>query len=367
MRRVGNQDKVDDNDLTGIVGEMVAHGTTAPSGVRQSTYNVATAIQFVAISAGFQAISFASAGSAMTKAPEKAMAILKDLSCALKQMEEDIRKDPPDPNYGSVEQPTFATISPLGDPATDALARSIDRQTGYAVAILRALERYQGAEAAGSQAGVSRQTKALGSFTRSFVNELRTGAGALRAYADAIGAVPELAEPVIADVATRTALAALYARVRTDGFTAAERAELVALGYTPTQIDGIRSQFGGDPAALPVGVGLAAIVRQAADGLEEAIPTLDAFAARRPRSAPARTSLPSPASPRPHSADRRRSRFSSRTRPRAPTPTRSRSPGASATSAAPRSRARRTRTRRTARSSPARRSATPTSARARRR
>ena len=267
---------------TGIVGEITAaHGKIGRLRQRADAYESGQA-SFVATIVGTAGsfgpgLTFPTPQTVISGPAEEAKEILKALICDLDKMWDDVANDPPDPAFGDVEQPSFRPIDPLGNAQTDALARSIDRQTGFSFAILKALERYQGAVAAANQAGVHRQAMALSEFTSDLIDELRVGAGALRTYATAIDALPQFQVPTIADTATRTALASVYARVRASGFTAAEVSALTAQGLTTEQIELVRSHFDLDPGTYPVGVRLSSVARSTADVLLGAIPALDAM------------------------------------------------------------------------------------------
>jgi PKD repeat protein len=268
-------------EARGIVGEMTAaHGNVLGLKKRHDEYRagkksfVATTVPVLA---GFVPISFPAVPGLVNPGEEKAKEILKALVCALDKMWDDIALDPPDPAFDQVQQPTFSAIDPLGSAQSDALALSVDRQTGFSLAILKALERYQGALAAGNQAGVHRQSRALSEYTRDLIDELRSGADALRAYATRIDTLPEFSRPVLPTTLARSTLATIYARVRADGFTASELAELTSQGYSAEEIAAIRTHFDLDPAAAQVGVTLGAASRAFATTLEQAIPTLDAF------------------------------------------------------------------------------------------
>ena len=267
---------------TGIVGELTAaHGKIGRLRQRADAYESGQA-SFVATIVGTAGsfgptLTFPTPQTVISGPAERAKEILKALICDLDKMWDDVANDPPDPAFGDVEQPSFRPIDPLGSTDADSLARSIDRQTGFSFAILKALERYQGAVAAADQAGVHRQAMALSEFTSDLIDELRVGADALRTYATAIDALPQFQVPTIADAATRTALASVYARVRTSGFTPGEISALAAQGLTTEQIALVRTHFDLDPATFPLGVRLSSVARSTADVLLGAIPALDAM------------------------------------------------------------------------------------------
>ena len=193
---------------------------------------------------------------------EKAKAILKDLVCSLSEMYSDIAADPPDPDFTSVAQPTFSNLPTLSNELTAALMSALDLQTGYGETMLKSYERYQGAVAAGSTADVYKhaQAAALGRNGQAQVRQMRALVKALRQKATEMDSLPEYAEPLVT-AERRDDLAAVYARVRTTGFTIDEIAQLTGLGLTSVQIDAARSQFTPDPAVLPLDTTLQSAMR----------------------------------------------------------------------------------------------------------
>ena len=184
----------------------------------------------------------------------KAMEILQELTCSLRQMYKDIQEDPPDPGFATVFEPVFSTVGDLGDPASTALAVSLDRQRAYARALLRAYERYQGAQVAANQAGQIRQADAIARFGDLLEIELGVSSQLLTDWATRIDGLSAYAGPVFDDAAAKADLAAAYARVRTSGFTADELAQLATLGAdTPAEIAAVRGGFSDDLGPLAVG------------------------------------------------------------------------------------------------------------------
>ena len=210
---------------------------------------------------------------------EKALSILKDLSCSSAEMYADIAADPPDPQFTTVAQPSFSSLPTDSEPISGALMAALDLQTAYGETMLKAFERYQGAVVAGAAAlpHTHAQAAALGRNGQEQVTQMYDAVDALRAKATELDTLPEFADPVVT-AQRRDDLAAVYARVRTMGFTIDEIAQLTSLGLTSAEIDAVRSQFTPDPSVLPLDTTLQAMLRNLATALESAIPPLDRFA-----------------------------------------------------------------------------------------
>src|SRR4051794_2347156 len=207
----------------------------------------------------------------------KAIDILKDLSCQTKLMYADIAADPPDPDYAHVIDPAFSTI-PAQEPASlDNLLRSVDRQRAHGIAVLRAYERYQGAVAADDLAGKRQQLLATARNAHNLSIELGTTAEALLAWADTAAADDILRQPAVVSL-ERDNLVAAYARVRAEGFNANETAQMHALGYSDQQVADIRTHVSQDVASLPVDEPYPATLRELATQLLAAVDTADQFA-----------------------------------------------------------------------------------------
>ena len=209
---------------------------------------------------------------------QKALAILKDLTCAVSNMYDDIVKDPPDPNYGTVIVPVFGTVDDLASPEATALARSLSRQVGLADASLTSFERYLGAAADNDAAGVARQATATADQTFQLVAELRLSAAALETFAAYADTQPELSGPVAATQTEIDELAAAYQRVRTSGFTPGELAQLTAILFSPAEIAAFTTNFQRDLSVITPGVSLGDYARTLATTMRSSIPDLDAFA-----------------------------------------------------------------------------------------
>ncbi len=164
-------------------------------------------------------------------AEEKAMEILKNLTCGLSLMYTDIVEDPLDPNYTSIVQPEFSTTTAVETSVGDAAVQAIDRVRAFGLAELNSYERYLGAVAANEERYVHAQASAVAKLGREHIDELRIAADALRAFAVELDSQPEFADPVVTQE-RRDQLAAIYARVRTEGFTADEITQLHDLGFS---------------------------------------------------------------------------------------------------------------------------------------
>jgi hypothetical protein len=213
---------------------------------------------------------------------EMALALLKTVICRASAMYGDIKADPPDPGFLTVEQPSFADIpnpDSLGHAPTpaQALATSIERQRGYGRAELKAFERYQGAVNAGAAEFVHAQALATSDFGASLVQEMRQTALLMRAEATALAADPELAQPVIPNQATLDALNTIYTRIHQSGFTQDEIAQLQGEGFTEGEIAQLRAGFAaGDLTKLQVGVSLQTVMDNAATDIENETQRFDA-------------------------------------------------------------------------------------------
>ena len=191
----------------------------------------------------------------------------------------DIAADPPDPQFTTVAQPSFSSLPTDSEPISGALMAALDLQTAYGETMLKAFERYQGAVVAGAAAlpYTHAQAAALGRNGQEQVTQMYDAVDALRAKATELDTLPEFADPVVT-AQRRDDLAAVYARVRTMGFTIDEIAQLDVSGLTSAEIDAVRSQFTPDPSVLPLDTTLQAMLRNLATALESAIPPLDRFA-----------------------------------------------------------------------------------------
>ncbi len=229
---------------------------------------------------GFSGVSvvFVPATDIIRTGEKKAQAILHQLVCTLGAAWADLNADPPDPAFADVELPTTRPVVPLGTDATDELAVGLDRGLGLGLAVLTALERYQGAVAASDTAGVHRQAAALAQYSFDFVDQTRSTADDLRAYAAELDALTEFADPVVGTDADLTAIQALHDRIANDGFNTDELANLRDIGLTDDQIANMRLQFDIDFTGLEPGKPIGSLLRDAADGIEANLSGLDLLA-----------------------------------------------------------------------------------------
>jgi alpha-tubulin suppressor-like RCC1 family protein len=159
-----------------------------------------------------------------------------------------IWQDPADPDFDHlpvVEPHGIAPVPAVGRPLPDAfvaLAPSLQQEDALGNALLRAIERYQGAEAKGDAQWALVQARAV-----------RDLSAALDAHLAADRTVPALRAAVAAQLPALTAQvnagADLVERVRTSGFTAAERRALANRGLTADDVRGLEDAWvAGGPA-----------------------------------------------------------------------------------------------------------------------
>ena len=206
-----------------------------------------------------------------------ALDILKQVACGAQEMYTNLADDPPDPNFGTVVQPVFASIPALTPGSLDTATRSVDRQRGLEEAVLHGYERYQGAVAAADVAGQQRQLLAVADFAGQLAAELGVSAAGIRAWAGDAAADPDLAGSPLS-TADAPALTALYVRIRDTGFTAAETAQLRALGYTDVDIAAIRTHADNGLANAPRDTPYPDAIRAVATTLENEASSVQTFA-----------------------------------------------------------------------------------------
>jgi hypothetical protein len=206
----------------------------------------------------------------------KALQLLRDASCTISLMYQDIVNDPPDHNYGQVFTPTFASVDTLPDPGDSDLIRLLDRQDKYGAAALHGYERYLGAVADGNNPGICRQAQAVADNSYGQRSAMRDTAAELRRFADKADADPAL-QSVVATSARKADLVSVYERVRASGFTATETANLTALGFSTADIALIRESFNADISQLPADQTMGQILRSWADTLTNQSAPFDEF------------------------------------------------------------------------------------------
>ncbi len=189
-------------------------------------------------------------------------------------------------DFDEVEPPHFSPVPPPEDPGDRALFVAYDRQAAYAGAIATALERYRAAEGAGATEAMARQLRAVADFDRELVAAMNDAAPAVRAFADRLAAEDGADEPVSQEQID--AFEAVQARVADEGLSAAERAELVALGFPAERIAEVEQDLATMPTeGVTPGKRPSELVREAADTFEYAVPGLEQLAAEADRAAEA--------------------------------------------------------------------------------
>ena len=216
-----------------------------------------------------------------------------------------ILDDPPDSNYTTVAEPEYDDLPPPGDALGADLVTALDHLNGDSMALLHGYERYQGADADGSEPNVHGR-RARCRSRASTCSRTRAGASrSLRSVATRSESDPDIRNQLFSgddfDVFDAT-----LDRVRTSGFTAAEIGRFHDAGLTDDEIALLRERYSRDVSAsgLTSDSTLADALRGLADGLEPTLEPTEAFArnasavARRdePAAVPARSP---PSRPRP--------------------------------------------------------------------
>ena len=149
--------------------------------------------------------------------------------------------DPPDPNYMVITEPVFAAPHPAGgDPTSEAIYDGYDHMKGYADALLHALERYQGAMAAGDAEWMERQAAKVAEFSNALADAVEDTSAGLAIAADETAADPDLDHVFTQeDVDAYTALGD---RIIADGFTPEEVSALEDAGLTAEEIGQLRDE-----------------------------------------------------------------------------------------------------------------------------
>ena len=173
-----------------------------------------------------------------------------------------IAEDPPDPNFetltelGPIDIPVDHSDSALGNAVADAI-RPLAGEAAINAALLDAVERYQGAQAAGDAEWAlihARQARNLAATLHAVVPATD---GALAALKDASGTVTELDTQL-------TAARQFVSRVTTVGLTPDERRTLANQGRTPGEIVAMETELRSDGTDLGLdATGLFAALDQA--------------------------------------------------------------------------------------------------------
>ncbi|MCA1568529.1 MAG: Ig-like domain-containing protein [Acidobacteria bacterium] len=204
-------------------------------------------------------------------------ALAKELSCGAQQMYLDIVNDPPDPSYTTVVPPAFTTLPATGDATTDRLSLTLDRQSAFGRAQLKAFERYLGAVEAGDENSVRLQAQAIADYGDALTAEMAESAAALRAWGTARAADEDVDNPAVTQSDLDIAKT-VFERVRTSGFTQDEINQLSAAGLSQEEINLIRAGYNHDLGLARVGVSAQTVVEEAATALEASIPAFNTFA-----------------------------------------------------------------------------------------
>jgi PKD repeat protein len=222
---------------------------------------------------GITALTFGNPGE------DAALSIMKSIGQNLERMYSDIVADPPDPNFATVEEPTFSTLPAVQDADLSALMVSTDRQRAFGRAVRVAYERYQGALIANDAAGQVRQARAIVTYADALDRELETSAALMEAYSAQIAGRPGLDRPMFLDQAEKSAAAGLRTRIRDDGFRPEEIDQLRALGFDqPDELAAARASLSGSVDEVAVGEKVSTMFTDAARTLREQEEAVDRFA-----------------------------------------------------------------------------------------
>src|SRR5262249_28633589 len=146
-----------------------------------------------------------------------------------------IWQDPVDPNFEQLPAVVPEAVEALpttGDPVQDALAavsQPLADEGALSDALLHALERYQGAQAAGNAEWALVQARAVAQLSADLPTQLRTST----AVTDLRDTIAANADSLVADSADG---AATINRLRTTGLTPDERRGLLNRGFTDEDI-----------------------------------------------------------------------------------------------------------------------------------
>ena len=170
-----------------------------------------------------------------------------------------ILDDPPDSNYTTVAEPEYDDLPPPGDALGADLVTALDHLNGDSMALLHAYERYQGADADGSEPNVHRQARAMSESGFDVLADTRQSIALLRSVATRSESDPDIRNQLFSGD-DYDAFDATFDRVRTSGFTAAEIGRFHDAGLTDDEIALVRERYSRDL------LGLGAVVRLDARG-----------------------------------------------------------------------------------------------------
>ena len=190
-----------------------------------------------------------------------------------------ILDDPPDSNYTTVAEPEYDDLPPPGDALGADLVTALDHLNGDSMALLHAYERYQGADADGSEPNVHRQARAMSESGFDVLADTRQSIALLRSVATRSESDPDIRNQLFSGD-DFDAFDATFDRVRTSGFTAAEIGRFHDAGLTDDEIALVRERYSRDLSAsgLSSDSTLADALRGLADGLEPTLEPTEAFA-----------------------------------------------------------------------------------------
>ena len=190
-----------------------------------------------------------------------------------------ILDDPPDSNYTTVAEPEYDDLPPPGDALGADLVTALDHLNGDSMALLHAYERYQGADADGSEPNVHRQARAMSESGFDVLADTRQSIALLRSVANRSESDPDIRNQLFSGD-DFDAFDATFDRVRTSGFTADELGRFHDAGFTDDEIDRVRERYSRDLSAsgLSSDSTLADALRGLADGLEPTLEPTEAFA-----------------------------------------------------------------------------------------
>jgi PKD repeat protein len=189
-----------------------------------------------------------------------------------------LKADPPDPNYQTVKQPEFSDLPRPTDPDDLQVFDAHDRLAAYSGALLHALERFQGADQAGDNEKALMQLEAMADFNRKMTTAAGDVANADRAYAARIAAHPDDDVTVTQD--QLDGAQAFTDRVATSGLTQEEENQLVDLGLSKTERDEVAVDLGHlELGGVEVGRSLSQHLEDSASFTEAGIPGFEEFGA----------------------------------------------------------------------------------------
>ncbi|WP_243075695.1 PKD domain-containing protein [Microbacterium sp. SS28] len=208
----------------------------------------------------------------------KAKEILKNLTCLVSKMYEDIVNDPPDPDYGTIVDESIRSVPAANFPGSTShgLAESLATVEGFGRASLDAFEKYLGADAAGSVQGQIDQLRSTSEHTKSLVRAMRDTADWLDVWAPYADTDPSLAGAPVATVEEGVAWQQA-AQALAGGWPAEKLQQFLALGLTADQIEAARLDLVRASTAAPTPTTLGDQARALSTLYRENADRFDAF------------------------------------------------------------------------------------------